>query len=91
MYRITFADGRTLNASEDHPIYIEGKGYAAMNPDPNISYKDLGVAEQLEIGDKAIDQDGNTNEIVKVELIDFPGTVYTFGNSKFFANGMLVY
>ena len=89
MNLIKFADGRILETSEDHPLYVDGKGYAAVNP--IIEYKDLGIAEVLVIGDKVLDETGQLNEIVAIENMDYPKKVYTFENSKFYANGMLVY
>jgi hypothetical protein len=91
MHLIKFADGRVLEASDDHPLYVAGKGYAAVNPDPRGDYKDLGVAKRLEIGDRVLDGTGRTNQIMAIEDMHYPQTVYTFINSKFFANGMLVY
>lgn len=91
MHRITFDDGRYLDASEDHPLYVEGKGYAAVNPDPRIDYKDLGVAKELVVGDRVTTIAGDTVRVDEIRLIDYPETVYTFANSKFFANGILVY
>ncbi len=89
MYRVKFADGRELRMSDDHPLYVHGKGYAAFNPVGN--YKDLGMAKILKLGDSVLDEYGRLNKIVDVQLIDYPQTVYTFENSKFYANGMLVY
>jgi hypothetical protein len=89
MYNVKFADGRNLRMSDDHPLYVYGKGYAAFNPVGD--YKDLGMAKVLKLGDKVLDEHGRLNKIVDVQLIDYPQTVYTFGNSKFYANGMLVY
>lgn len=91
MYEITFADGRILRASEDHPIYVVGRGYAAVNPGVGGNYKDLGIPEQLYVGDFVLDADGKENEIVSIEEIDYPHMVYTFAESEFYANGMLVY
>jgi len=91
MYRVEFSDGRHLNMSEDHPLHVEGKGYASIHPDPSISYKDLGVPEQLEIGDNVTDSDGFYNEVVSITDLDYPETVYTLENTEFYANGMLVY
>ena len=89
MYGVKFADGRELRMSDDHPLYVYGKGYAAFNPVGD--YKDLGMAKILKLGDKVLDEHGRLNKIVDVQLIDYPQTVYTFGNSKFYANVMLVY
>jgi len=91
MYRVEFSDGRHLNMSEDHPLHVEGKGYASIHPDPSISYKDLGVPEQLEVGDNVTDSDGFCNKVVSITDLDYPETVYTLENTEFYANGMLVY
>lgn len=89
MYKLTFADGRTLRMSEDHPIFVRDKGFASMNN--QWDYKDLGHAAQLEEGDFVKMEDQTFNRIVHINEIDYPGTVYTFSNSRFYANGMLVY
>lgn len=89
MYRITFDDGRFLDASDDHPFDVKGKGPAAINP--IIEYKDLGIPARLELGDAVGGQDGRLHGVLSIEEIDYPGTVYTFENSLFYANGLLVY
>jgi hypothetical protein len=89
MHVIRFADGRELNASEDHPLYVKGKGYASVRP--TVEYKDLGVPAILSEGDLVIDQNGNENEIVSITDLYYPHEVYTFAETEFYANGMLVY
>jgi hypothetical protein len=91
MYQITFLDGRILNASEDHPLYVVDKGYAAINPGVGGEYKDLGIPDMLYVGDSVLDSDGKENPIVSIETLDYPHTVYTLAESEFYANGMLVY
>jgi hypothetical protein len=91
MYQIQFADGRILNASEDHPLYVVDKGYAAINPGVGGMYKDLGIPDQLYVGDLVLDSEGKENQIVSITELDYPETVYTFAESEFYANGMLVY
>lgn len=91
MYEIRFMDGRILNASEDHPLYVVDKGYAAINPGVGGAYKDLGIPDQLYVGDLVLDSEGRENQIVEITEIDYPHTVYTFMESEFYANGMLVY
>lgn len=90
MFRIHFADGGHINSSDDHPFHVEGKGPASINHH-NTEYKNLGLPAQLEIGDQVQDEDGKLRSITRFESISYPGTVYTFGNSLFFANGTLVY
>jgi hypothetical protein len=89
MYEITFEDGNTLRASEDHPLYVVGKGYASVAPAPG--YKDLGLPHPLEVGDQVVNELGVPSRIIGIKPIDYTGTVYTFGNSRFYANGVLVY
>lgn len=89
MYRITFDDGRYLDASDDHPFDVKGKGPASINP--VIEYKDLGMPMKLEVNDIVPDQEGRPHGITQIEEIDYPGTVYTFENSLFYASGLLVY
>lgn len=89
MWKYVFADGRTLTASEEHPLYVLGKGYAAVKPVPE--YKDLGCAVFIDVGDMVLDVDGYENEIVSLTEIVYLDDVYTFENSRFYANGMLVY
>lgn len=90
MYRLHFEDGRNLEASEDHPFHVKGKGAASIDH-RGVEYKDLGYPETLKVGDTVSDYDGKYVEIVKIELMEFSGTVYTLENSLFYANGLLVY
>jgi hypothetical protein len=89
MYQYTFEDGSTLKASEEHPLYILGKGYASLVPVPE--YKDMGLAKVVELGDSVVNELGSPKKIVKIERIVYPGAVYTFGNTRFYANHVLVY
>jgi len=89
MYEIEFADGRVLKASEDHPIYVRGKGFASINP--TVDYKDITVPAKIAVGDFAIDQNDTENEILSITEMYYPWEVYTFANPRFYANGMLVY
>jgi len=90
MYRIEFADGRYVNVSDDHPFHVKAKkGPASINP--IIDYKDLGKPSILEIGDLVSLQDTSQTAVVRITLINYPGPVYTFYESLFYANGLLVY
>lgn len=89
MYEMVFDDGTTLNASEDHPIYVIGKGYSSVNP--SVIYKDAGIPNRIEVGDRVSTVFGTAPMLISIRQIDFPGQVYTFGNSKFYANSILVY
>ena len=90
MFHLTFSDGNALILSDDHPIYVENKGYASVNPVYG-EYKDLGVPKKLEVGDKAIKEDGRTVKITEIQKYEYRWEVYTLSNTKFFAGGILVY
>lgn len=91
MHRIYFSNGTVLEASEDHPIHIKGKGWASVNPDPRTDYKDLGLPATLAVGDTAFEAFGHPVKIVKIEPMEHTDAVFTFAESQFFANGILVY
>lgn len=89
MFRIHFEDGRYIDASEDHPFSVQGKGVTSINP--TIEYKDLGIPNKLYLGDKVSSYGGGWVRVVRIEPLNFSDAVYTFSNSLFFANGLLVY
>lgn len=96
MFMVEFNSGHSLHMSEDHPIYVfHGKGYSSINP--TVPYKDLGVPNVLEIGDKVLSlcEKCPTGEksitVTSIEPAEYLHTVYTLGNSEFFADGILVY
>ena len=88
MYTLHFEGGTTVNASDDHPFHVIGKGPASINPQGE--YKTLGTPAHLEVGDYIQTQDGSLR-LDRIEPLDFRGDVYTLGNSLFYANGLLVY
>lgn len=90
MYRYVFDNDSTLDASDDHPLYVVGVGYAAINPNYG-AYKDLESVNQINVGDKVQMVSGDSLEILDIYPIDYPNTVYTLENSRFYANGLLVY
>lgn len=91
MYTVYFSDGSYFNVSDDHPMSVEGKGYAAINP--VYTYKNLAVdqIETVKVGDRVTTQGGTSVAITKIEPLDYPGTVITLSNSFWFADGKLVY
>jgi hypothetical protein len=88
MAKLRFADDRELILSVDHPIYVKGKGMAAINTETH--YKG-DLAKELEVGDYGLTESGLLIKLVSIETYDYPGKVYTFSNSRFFANGIMVY
>lgn len=92
MFTVYFEDGTYFNVSDDHPLSIEGKGYAAVQPGV-VDYKDIAahLIKTLEVGDKVTTIAGPSVAVVRIEKFEYPGTVITLSNSFWFANGKLVY
>lgn len=91
MYRLTFDDGREIRASEDHPFEVKGIGPAAINPNPNVQYKELATPAKLELYHAVMGSDGRPHGIMSIERINYPWSVYTLLNHNFIANGLVVY
>lgn len=89
MFMVEFHDGTSLHMSDDHPIYVLGSGYSAINP--TVPYKDLGMARKLEVGDVVLTSEGKLTRVEVISPRDYPHTVYTLDNSQFYAGGKLVY
>ena len=90
MYRLTFENGTYIDASEDHPFEVKGKGPASVVEITGPIYKHLPRTNRIEVGDVVTGLD-RMYTITKIEQIEYPGTVYTFSNYLFYANGKLVY
>ena len=97
MFEYILQNGITIKASDDHPFFVVGKGYASMNPGLTMQgYRSLTSVAQVQAGDSFVDKDGNAIRINQIVSIEYPYTVYTFNNKKksspnFFANGVLTY
>lgn len=89
MYALKLDSGRVLKLSEDHPVHVEHRGYCCVNP--IVEYKDMGISERLEVGDRLTIENDTTERVDAIELITYRDDVYTFSNSRFYANGVLVY
>jgi len=90
MFRLHFEDGSHIDTSDDHPFDVKGKGATSI-AHHNEVYKELAPRAHLVVGDKVTTQSGEHRRITGIQPIEYPGTVYTFENSMFFANGFLVY
>jgi hypothetical protein len=90
MFRLHLDDGRHIDTSSDHPFHVKGKGPASIAHRDGV-YKDLPPRHELSVGDAISDVNGAVATITGIQPISYPGTVYTFSNSLFYANGLLVY
>lgn len=89
MWELQTEDGRILRLSEDHPVYVEGKGYSSINPEPE--YKDLTTTDTIVEGDFVMLESKVLLKVVSIKRYEYRHPVYTLGNSRFYANGILVY
>lgn len=89
----TLDNGTDIYATHDHPLYVEGKGYASYKPELTLSDSNLTVA-QIEVGDVVKLLEGTAIITDLYELYD-PETVYNLSdvedNHNFFANQVLVH
>ena len=89
MFRLEFDDGKVVEASDDHPFYVIGRGYSSLNP--TVPYKDIGVPSVMQVGDSVATLGGGSARLLSATPIACPSKVYTLAQSGFYANGLLVY
>lgn len=89
MWRMELEDGRTLHLSSDHPVYVDGKGYSSI--DPEHEYKGESTTGVLEEGDLVKLESGVLLRINSLRPDRYTLKVYTLGNKRFYANGILVF
>lgn len=89
VFKIMLNDELEIDATQDHPFYVRDRGWSSINP--IVDYKDIGKCRELEIGDPIVGEDGKDYVVTSITEIYYPYKVYTFAESKFYANGLLVY
>ncbi len=87
VFPLRFSDGRTINITPDHPVQTE-RGPASLS---QHDYKDLGVPEKLQVGDRVFTDKGTWVRLEHIGQEWKEPVVYTFDNSPFYANGLFVY
>jgi hypothetical protein len=97
MFEYILENSISVRASDDHPFFVIGKGYASMNPNLTMQgYRSLESVAQVQVGDSFVDKNGDAIRINAIVSINYPYTVYTFNNKyksspNFYANGVLTY
>jgi len=98
LYEYTLDNGKTLIATDDHPLYVVNKGWASMNPGLSVQgYKSLtGRIKEIEIGDDLFCAGNTQAKIVNIQVKTYSGKVYTFNNINkssptYYANDVLTY
>lgn len=94
--RVVFENGGVLDCTPDHPIWVCGKGWCAV--DAEMAFENYGErCRRLVRGDQCLRRDGrgvSRTQVVSIE--DLPGVhemyVVSAGEDhSFFANGILVH
>lgn len=97
LVRIEFENGYSIKSTLDHPIYVEGKGWASFDPVKTRADYNLNVKE-LKEGDFCLLTNG-TDEITKVKVVglsvinEITKTYNLSGlsnSNNYFVNGILV-
>lgn len=99
VYQYTLSNGTILTATDDHPIYVLGKGWSSVNPRLTMrGYKSLrnDLVAHIQTGDKLFHKDGTPVEILEIKRTSYPGKVYTFNNKyktspTYYADGILAF
>lgn len=90
----TFDNGKTLQATLDHPLYCKQKGWVSSNPEYTKSKYNLDTL-QVEVDDPIRKLDGSYGFVTSIEIIDEPVQVYSLvnvdDNHTYYANDFLVH
>jgi intein/homing endonuclease len=96
IYKVTFEDGKTIEMTDDHPIYTKINGWASINPMASkVGYGDY--INQLEINDYAMISTGEYVKIIGIEKMVIESTkTYSFAtendhSKNYYANGILAH
>ena len=90
-----FEDGKTLEATVDHPLYSPQEGYVSFDPGATELMYGMKVSS-IEIGTSIMQEDKTELKVVKINLkVDNSPTVYNLhsveDNHNFYANSLLVH
>lgn len=93
LVKYTFASGRTIIATKDHPLFVEIKGWCSFVPDQSKQYKGFDAIQKIELGDKVKTNEGS-DQIRSITYIKQKQQTYTISllseGNNFVANGIVV-
>lgn len=94
LYKLTF-DGKELELTEDHPIFVEGKGWCSLAPEKTMKrYASYDTVEKLAIGDNVIYASGGSASVESIVQIPGRKETYTIDSVEngdaFIVNGIVV-
>ena len=96
LYTLTFENNEILKTTREHPIYVENKGWASIDPDVTLATHNL-VVEQLEIGDYVLNVNNELMKLVSLEYEEIPDGIQTYNlktisnTNTYYAEGVLVH
>jgi hypothetical protein len=97
LYTVTLDNGNTFTITDDHPVWVEGKGWSSVDPTRSeISYPGIVLigSEVLSVGDVLFGIEDKPKIISIVDAGLRNESVYTIGTTNknaqnYFANGIL--
>jgi hypothetical protein len=98
LVKYCFENGNTIIATQDHPILLDQKGWASLNPIKSSQYLGFESINKIEIGDNFICKAENNKiskcKLVNIEFLAGDYETYTISKStfsnNFIANNMIV-
>jgi hypothetical protein len=96
MYHLKFKNENDLSLTKEHPLFVQNKGWASIDPQMTLDTHGLKV-NKIELGDFVLDLNNNWVEIVEIIYEDIEEGVQTYnlnkiaGTATYYAEGMLVH
>lgn len=88
-----FASGLTITATQDHPFFIQDKGWSSLQPNNSSQYKGFDNIQKINIGDLFLTTDG-TDQLIAIDFLEGNQDTYTVSKlssgNNFIANGFIV-
>lgn len=97
LFELVF-EGATLKITNDHPIWVKGKGWASLNPEKTMSYLNVTDVKLLTEGDVCfvLNKNAKIVESILKKATKLTGSFETYtinklsSNQCFFAEGIVV-
>lgn len=89
----TFKSGLQISSTQDHPFWIEGKGWASLNPGKSSQYLGFDGIQKIEVGDLFASTD-SMDTLIAIDYLQEAQITYTISRlsegNNFIANGKIV-
>lgn len=98
MVKYTFANGKEITATPDHPFMVSSKGWSSSDPEQTKQYKGFGEVNSIRLGDGflTINEEGTitTVRLTKIEYLREKQETYTISKLStginFLVSGFIV-